>query len=231
MSFQNTVKVLGVCLAFAGLNGTSQAQLTSVQTELIPVMAYAAKGDEAKLKLALNRALTQGVTINEAKAAFVQLYAYAGFPRSLTALNTLLNLTKERKAQGLVDREGKEPTKKAKGIDIRALGTATQTKLVGAPVKAEVYTFCPEIDTYLKEHLFGDIFANDVLDWKTREVLTVSTLAALPAPTQLRSHLRVALNTGLTGADLQSFVEILRKTVGKSEADLAQKTLDNVMKH
>lgn len=231
MSFSNTVKALGVCVAFAGLHGNAQAELTPVQTELIPVMAYAAKGDEAKLKGALNHALSQGVTVNEAKTAFVQLYAYAGFPRSLTALNTLLNLTKERKAQGIVDAMGKEPTKLACGTNIRDLGTATQTKLVGAPVKAEVYTFCPEIDTYLKEHLFGDIFANDVLDWKTREVLTVSTLAALPAPTQLRSHLRVALNTGLTATDLQSFVDVLRKTVGNTEADLAQKTLNNVIKH
>ena len=231
MSFSNTLKALGACVALASLQGNAQAQLTHVQSELIPVMAYAAKGDESSLKVSLNRALSQGVTISEAKVAFVQLYAYAGFPRSLTALNVLLQVTKQRKSQGIEDSIGKEPTKLAENVDIRKLGTDTQTKLVGSPVTAEVYTFCPEIDTYLKEHLFGDVFANDVLDWKTREILTVSTLASLPAPTQLRSHLRVALNIGLTDKDLQEFVNILRKTVGNTEADQAQVALNAVIKH
>ena len=38
---------------------------------------------------AIPQALDHGVTINELKDAFAQLYAYAGFPRSLNALGVL----------------------------------------------------------------------------------------------------------------------------------------------
>ena len=42
-----------------------------------------------------------GLTVSEEKEVLTQLYAYCGFPRSMGALVTLMNLTKERAAQGL----------------------------------------------------------------------------------------------------------------------------------
>ena len=51
--------------------------------------AWAAKGDLEHLETAVPQALDHGVTINELKDAFAQLYAYAGFPRSLNALGVL----------------------------------------------------------------------------------------------------------------------------------------------
>ena len=51
--------------------------------------AWAAKGDLEHLETAIPQALDHGVTINELKDAFAQLYAYAGFPRSLNALGVL----------------------------------------------------------------------------------------------------------------------------------------------
>ena len=80
------------------------------------------------------------------------------------------------------------------GIDLHQIGTKTQTELVGRPVAGPVYTITPTIATYLKDHLFGAIFANDVLNRRERELATVSSLAALPAPTQMRSQLNVCMN-------------------------------------
>jgi alkylhydroperoxidase/carboxymuconolactone decarboxylase family protein YurZ len=47
--------------------------------------AFAAKGDTENSLLNTARADT-GLTINEIKEVLIQLYAYAGFPRSLNAL-------------------------------------------------------------------------------------------------------------------------------------------------
>ena len=91
-------------------------------------------------------------------------------------------------------------------------------------MKGPVYDFSPEIDTYLKEHLFGDIFSSDLLTHQERELATISALASLPAPVQLRSHLNASLNVGLS-----EFTEILRRDVGSTEAALAQTTLDAVL--
>lgn len=159
----------------------------------------------------------------------MQMYAYTGFPRSLTGLGVFVNLLKERKASGINDKVGRGPTPLPKGTNIRELGTKVQTELIGRPAAGPVYDFSPEIDTYLKEHLFGDIFASDVLDHQAREIATVSALASLPAPTQLRSHLNVCLNVGLTPDDLHEFVKVLRDKVGSEEADLADQALKTVL--
>ena len=105
-----------------------------------------------------------------------------------------------------------------------------QTRLIGRPAAGPVYDFAPEIDTYLKEHLFGDIFASGILDDKTREIVTVSALAALPAPQQLRSHLNVCFNVGFCETDLKAYVRRLHEAVGHTEGDLARTTLSTVVK-
>jgi alkylhydroperoxidase/carboxymuconolactone decarboxylase family protein YurZ len=55
-----------------------------------------AKGDLQRLDLAIREALAGGVSVNELKDAFAQLYAYTGFPRSLNALSTLERVLSER---------------------------------------------------------------------------------------------------------------------------------------
>ena len=189
-------------LLFA-VSGAQAQALTPKQESIIPIAALTAKGDAARLKTVLADALNRkSMTANEMKDVLLQMYAYTGFPRSLTL---------------------------PAGTNIRELGTKTQTELVGRPVKGPVYDFSPEIDTYLKEHLFGDIFSSDLLTHQERELATISALASLPAPVQLRSHLNASLNVGLSPEALREFTEILRRDVGSTEAALAQTTLDAVL--
>ncbi len=59
--------------------------------------------------------------------------------------------------------------------------------------------FAPVIDTFLKEHLFADIFERDVLTYAQRELVTISVLSAIGgAEPMLCSHLAICLNEGLT---------------------------------
>lgn len=208
---------------------TANAALDARETSIVPIAAFTAQGNEAALKQALADGLKNGMTVNEIKEVLVQMYAYTGFPRSLTGLGVFVNLLNERKASGITDNVGCSPTPLPKDADIRKLGTAVQTRLIGRAAAGPVYDFSPEIDTYLKEHLFGDIFASDVLDYQAREIATVSALASLPAPVQLRSHLNVCLNVGLTPEELQEFVNVLREKVGNKEADLANEALKTVL--
>ena len=57
------------------------------------------------------------------------------------------------------------------------LGTEYQTHLIGQPASGKYIEFAPAIDQFLKAHLFGDIFGRDILDFKTREVITISALS------------------------------------------------------
>lgn len=57
------------------------------QKQIIPIAAFTANSDLQKLKTALNEGLDAGLTVNEIKEILVQMYAYAGFPRSLKGID------------------------------------------------------------------------------------------------------------------------------------------------
>lgn len=197
---------------------TSQEQLSAAQKALVPIAAFAAVGDMAKLNGALNQGLDAGLTISDAREVLVQLYAYAGFPRSLNALTELMKVLDERKQRGVRDAAGKEPRPLPTGNDALKAGTDNQTKLAGAPVKGALFDFAPAIDQYLKAHLFGDIFARDNLDWKSRELATVAALTAMKGvEAQLRSHLQISLNVGLTPVQLRQLPQVF-EAQGETEA-------------
>lgn len=159
----------------------------------------------------------------------VQLYAYAGFPRSLNALAEFMKMLNERKQQGIEDDPGREPVPAPVGQDLLTLGTANQTQLAGAPVKGPLFEFAPAIDLYLKTHLFGDIFSRDNLDWKNRELATVGALATMKgAESQLQSHLLISMNIGLTEAQLRQVIQVLEEKV---DTRAAQRASDALTRH
>ena len=206
----------------------ASAVLLPKEQSIVMIASYTATGDSGRLAKALQEMLdSKSITVNEAKDVMIQMYAYTGFPRSLTALNTLLSVLNERRSQGKVDDLGRGPSPLPAGTDIRALGTAIQTKLVGHPVNAPVYDFAPEIDSYLKEHLFGDIFSSDVLTYQERELATVAALASLPAPVQLRSHLKASLNVGLSLKQLSQVGALLNQQGPTAAGELFTQTLTN----
>ena len=162
--------------------------------------ALEARGDLVRLDPAIRQALDGGVTINELKDAFSQLYAYTGFPRSLNALGVLERVIGERKAQGIEDSEGKpfvRPTAWDDAALALKLGTEMQTRDEGGTPWD--YTFCPQADYYMKSHLFGDIYASDQLTPAIRELVTVAALSAMDGVTpQFEGHKECAVFMGDT---------------------------------
>ncbi len=200
--------ILGAML-FTGENAMAETALNAKQKSIATVASYAARGNQNGLKQALIEGLDAGVSVNEFKEILVQTYAYCGFPRSLNALNTLMQVTEER---GNKDELGKLPSAKPEGASLD-YGTENQTKLVGRPVEGKIYEFAPAIDEFLKAHLFGDIFARDNVDWQTRELATIAMLASINNVTaQLNSHINVGKHNGLTDEQVTEILEIADKT-------------------
>lgn len=197
--------------------------LTARQQAILPIAAFTASGDMPRLDAALRQGLDAGLGINEIKEVLVQLYAYTGFPRSLNALGAFMKVLDARKAQGITDVRGREPGPLPPAERMLEVGTANQTRLVGAPVGGPLFAFAPQVDRYLKEHLFGAIFARDNLGWQERELATLGALAALPGvDSQLGSHMRISRNIGLDEAQLQQVVSVLRERVSAEAADRAE---------
>lgn len=203
------------------------------QQSIIPIAAFTANGDLTKLKIALQDGLEAGLTVNEIKEILVHLYAYTGFPRSLNGINTFMALMEERQAQGIQDTMGNEASPLPAEMNRDDYGANVRAKLAGwetIPPPGGYQLFAPIIDTFLKEHLFADIFARDVLDFQSRELVTISALASMSGTGgQLQFHLGAAMNTGLTEAQMQGFIAILRVKVGQQEADDAAAILARVL--
>lgn len=207
--------------------------LSPRQQALIPIAAFTADGNIDRLKPALHKGFDDGLTINEIKEALVHLYAYTGFPRSLNALNAFMAVVDERKAQGIDDEVGKEASPVPPDFDKDEYGAKVRAKLAGREKdisNAKWQQFSPAIDTFLKEHLFADIFVRDVLSHQDRELVTIGALANLSgAAGQLRFHLGAAMNTGLTEAQMHDFVTVLTEEVGKTEGESAGELLAEVL--
>ncbi len=204
------------------------------QKGIIPIAAFTADGDIERLKGALVKGLEAGLTVNEIKEVIAQLYAYAGFPRSLNALHAFMAVMGEREAAGIVDVQGKEATPLPADMDKDAYGAQVRARLAGwetIPEPAGYQLFAPIVDVYLKEHLFADIFARDVLTHQQRELATVAALAAMTGTAgQLGFHLGAAMNTGLTEAQMQAFVAVLARDVDPARAEAAGTVLAGVLR-
>lgn len=187
------------------------ASLSAKQQSIPVISAQAASGDMAGLRVALNQGLDAGLSVNEAKEVLVQLYAYAGFPRSLNALGELMKVVEDRKQRGLHDVAGPEPGRPiASGEELLRVGRENQSQISGGPVDGPVFQFAPVINEYLQAHLFGAIFERDNLSWQDRELATVGILSTMPDVTpQLRSHIAASLRVGLSVAQLRELIRSL----------------------
>lgn len=180
-----------------------QSNLTVKEKSIVEISAYASAGDLENLSTALNQALDNKMTINEINEILIQSYAYCGFPRSLNAISTFINVVNDRKAKGIKDIQGENPKVLPANANKAQIGETTREQLAGGKTKAAWQTFAPGIEQYLLEHLFADIFARGVLTHQERELATVSFLSVIKgAEPQLNAHINMAKNTGLSGDKL-----------------------------
>jgi len=222
--------------AQTGMAKTKEAEaLDERQQAIITISTFTANGDIERLKPALNTGLDAGLSVNEIKEILVQLYAYCGFPRSLNGIYAFMDVMKEREARGIQDNVGKEATSLPKEMDRDAYGAEVRQQLAGwdeEPPAQGYQLFTPVIDTYLKQHLFADIFARDVLSHQERELVTISALAAMVGTEgQLKFHLGAAMNVGLSSEQLKAFIAVLDTKVDKDQAKIANQVLVDVLKN
>jgi 4-carboxymuconolactone decarboxylase len=75
------------------------------------------------------------------------------------------------------------------------------------------------LQDWINEHAWGSTWQRDGLPRQTRSLITIAMLAALKAPTELKGHVRGALNNGCTVEEIQ---EVLLHSVVYCGAPAAQ---------
>lgn len=208
--------------------------LNAKQIATVRISAITARGDLSRLQTELHAGLDAGLTVNQIKEAIVHLYAYAGFPRSIRGLQTFMSILDERSARGINDQAGPESTPVNDQLTKYERGKATLEQLTGireSGPRTGYAAFSPIIEVFLKEHLFADIFERDILSFAERELVTISVLSSIGrSEPMLRSHFNICLNVGLSPAQLQQFVNVIKLSLGKKEAKSAQIVLDELLK-
>lgn len=209
-------------VSFAAHAGTAESDsLSARQQAIVAIGSYAGRGDLTNLGNALVQGLEAEMTVSEIKEILVQVYAYAGFPRSLRALQTFMAVLDRRREAGTVDSEGDDatPVRDMSDAEKYASGRENLAELSGIPADAPAAgyaVFAPVIEKFLKEHLFADIFNRDVLSWQDRELATVSIIAGVGGVEPMAAgHMAICLHQGLTPAQLTALLDIVETNLGQ----------------
>ncbi|WP_367757084.1 carboxymuconolactone decarboxylase family protein [Flavobacterium sp. WC2430] len=227
------ILLLNINIMIAQDKNTGSSNLNFHQKNMASIVALSAVGNMQQLKTELNLGLDSGLTINEIKEALVQLYAYCGFPRSLNAINTFMEVLEKRKADGITDLQGRETSPINTANDKYSVGKETLQKLTGREEKdpkTGANAFAPIIDVFLKEHLFADIFSRDVLNYRQREFVTISIISAMSGvEPQLQAHISIGLNTGITEIQIIELSTIIEQKIGKEQSEIVKNILAKVI--
>ncbi|WP_455511215.1 cupin domain-containing carboxymuconolactone decarboxylase family protein [Butyricimonas paravirosa] len=197
--------------------------LTSRERAIVAMASYTGNGDLLYLTSALVEALEVGMTINEINEVLIHAHAYCGFPHSLRAIQTFMQVVDERKANGINDTVGREVSaitdnrsRYERGRDVLA-----EISGISADVpKAGYAVFAPAIERFLKEHLFADLFERDLLIYRERELATVSVLAGVGGVEPMAyGHMAICLHLGITAEQLSALLNIVETNLGETYSE------------
>ncbi len=88
----------------------------------------------------------------------------------------------------------------------------------------------PDMMAILQKYIFGEIFTVGELDIKTREMITVTSLAVQQTLPQLKAHINAALNVGVTAIELRESIYQLAPFIGFPKTLNALSVLNEVFK-
>jgi 4-carboxymuconolactone decarboxylase len=214
-------------------NQMDDQALSARQKSIVSISSYTAQGNLDELKVALNKGLDAGLSVNEIKEVLVHLYAYCGFPRSLQGIMTFMSVLEERKSEGINDHVGQAASPIDESEDKYERGRKVLEVLTNQKQTRPTSgfgAFSPEIDVFLKEHLFADLFGRDVLTYNQRELVTISALASMEGvEPMLMAHLNMGINVGITETQLDDLFSVIETTAGKKQSEAGRSILKEII--
>ena len=171
--------------------------LTLQQREMITCITLATMQTLPQLKAHAGAALNVGVTPEELREVMYLTAPFIGFPKMLNAMATVNEVFKERginlplEPQGTVTEANRHETGKA--IQDKLYPGGISSVMEGIPGNMG-----KNVEQFLTDYFFGEIYSRGTLDLKTRELLGYCVLTALEAESQLQSHYHGNINVGNT---------------------------------
>jgi 4-carboxymuconolactone decarboxylase len=172
------------------------------------ITAAAAAGRRQALADWYRAAIAEGIPAADLQEATLQVFLFAGFPRTLAAFEEL--------KQGL-DGADPAPPQEAGEEDHMARGLEVFRKIYGRHTEAVVqklYDLHPDFARFILRGAYGRVLARPFLSIRDRELLAVAMLAALDARGQLRAHVRGCLRIGIEPDEVRRALAAAEEAVG-----------------
>lgn len=156
--------------------------------------------------------INHGLTPTEVEEVFVQLGAYAGFPRAIDAMTTAREVLAEVAG---VERLEPSPPAEPKDDDQRSadarevMGRLSQNQPPGG-IGVDMGSFTGPAGRFA----FGEVWSRTQLGRRDRSLVVCATLTTQDKPTELRFHLQGAINHGVSTEELEELMYTVIAYVG-----------------
>ena len=192
---------------------------------LVQLGAAIAASDEATVRYWLGEAARE-VPPAHVEELVLQSYLFCGFPRALNAAREW------RRASQRLAPSSDESEDAGQAEEWRARGERTCALVYGPMyerLRLNVRDLHPALDTWMVVDGYGKVLGRPGLDLERRELCIVAACAAMGQDRQLHSHLRGALNVGVTPAALRETLDAIAGLIGAERVHSARLLLGRVL--
>jgi 4-carboxymuconolactone decarboxylase len=193
-------------------------ELSPRDRSLVTVSVLIATGRTAQLAGHLGRALTNGVTPNEASGLLAHLAIYCGWPSAVSALEIYEQVYSARR----IDTSG------LSAATPRLPAAASETARARA-TRAELGVVAPKFIQLTDDVVFDDLWRRSDLSVRDRSLVTISALAAMGDGDQLDMYLRRGVESGLTRSEIAEALTHLGFYAGWPKATKALMAVANAL--
>ena len=186
---------------------------------LARIAALAATGRDGPLVSAFRAARRAGVPLRAIREALLQTFLFAGFHRTVNALDALERALgprpagrPERVSAAAARRRGNTLFRRVYGVDApRVLGDLGRRH--------------PEFRDWILADAYGKVLGRPGLAAAERECLAVALLAALDLPRQQVAHVRGALRCGARPAEVEAAIAAVSRIAPRRAVAFARRRL------
>ncbi len=196
---------------------------------LVRVAAAVARGNTAELKTRLagaRDARVPGLWIEE---LLLQSMLVVGYPLALVAFGAWRGVGGPAPVEG----DGAEDLAHADWESWTARGAAVCRAVYGRAyhkLLVNLRALHPALEDLVVVDAYGKVIGRPGLDLKRRELCTVAATAVLGTAEQLHSHLRGALNTGASGAEIDAVLAAIDGDLDSEKRETAREQWEDVKK-
>lgn len=188
------------------------------------IAAAAAAGRRELLADWYRAALAEGIPAADLQEATLQVFLFAGFPRTLAAFEEL--------KLGL---DGADPAPPQEGDDVdhTARGLEVFGRIYGRHAEAvagKLRDLHPDFARFVLRGAYGRVLGRPFLSIRERELMAVAMLAALGPHRQLRAHVRGCLRVGIEPDEVRRALAAAEEAAGEliPARDVVERALNTV---